>query len=285
MFELTIHDTVDQFLAMAADDLAQDEVTNGLMLGVTLRLQREPDRFPHKPFLATVQQGGELVAAGVMTPPYGLVVYAADAATPDVWRQMADALIAGRWPLPTVNGVAACSHAFAESWRSLSGGAIEQQMALRVFALRTVIPPAPVAGHLRAATPADAGLAFDWYNAFHVEAAPQEPAPLQANVEHSLAHSNLYFWEEGGRPVSLAGKGRRTPHGCTVGPVYTPPALRGRGYASACVAALSQRILDEGKAFCTLFTDLANPTSNHIYQQIGYRPVCDFALYALRPLL
>jgi hypothetical protein len=65
----------------------------------------------------------------------------------------------------------------------------------------------------------------------------------------------------------------------SVGPVYTPPERRGRGYATACVAALSQTILDEGWAFCTLFTDLANPTSNSIYQKIGYHPVCDFAEY------
>jgi predicted GNAT family acetyltransferase len=284
MSKLTIHDTVDAFLAVAEADLARDEVTNGLMLGVTLRLQREPDRITHKPFLATVQRGDALVAAGVMTPPYGLVVYAAEAEPAPALRLMAESLIAGRWPLPTVNGVAACSHAFAESWRALTGGAIERQVAMRVFELRTVIPPAPVPGHLRPATLADAGLVFDWYEAFRVEAIPSEPAPVLGNVEHSLAESNIYFWEDGGRPVSLAAKSRRTPHGCTIGPVYTPPDVRGRGYASACVAALSQHILDEGKAFCTLFTDLANPTSNHIYQQIGYRPVCDFALYALRAL-
>jgi hypothetical protein len=60
-----------------------------------------------------------------------------------------------------------------------------------------------------------------------------------------------------------------------VGPVYTPPAERRRGYAGALVAALSQRLLDEGREFCFLFTDLANPTSNHVYQEIGYEPVCE----------
>lgn len=285
MVYLTIHDTVDAFLAVAEADLAQDEVTNGLILGVTLRLQREPDRVTHKPFLATVQRNDALVAAGVMTPPYGLVVYAAAAEPAPALRLMAGALIADRWPLPTVNGVAALSHAFAESWRALTRGEIARQMALRVFELRAVIAPPPVPGKLRPATPADVDLLFAWYAAFHAEAAPMEPAPVRTNVERSLAEGNIYLWEDSGRPVSLAAKSRRTPHGCTIGPVYTPPDVRGRGYASACVAALSQHILDEGKAFCTLFTDLANPTSNHIYQQIGYRPVNDFALYTLRASL
>jgi predicted GNAT family acetyltransferase len=81
------------------------------------------------------------------------------------------------------------------------------------------------------------------------------------------------------RPVSLAGYGGPTRHGIRIGPVYTPPAERRRGYASACVAALSQQLLDRGRRFCFLFTDLANPTSNHIYQQIGYRPVSDVDEY------
>ena len=68
---------------------------------------------------------------------------------------------------------------------------------------------------------------------------------------------------------------RPTQHGIGVGGVYTPPELRRRGYASSCVAALSQRLLDAGFEYCTLYTDLSNPTSNDIYQQIGYRPVGD----------
>ncbi len=74
----------------------------------------------------------------------------------------------------------------------------------------------------------------------------------------------------------------RTPHGIRISGVYTPPEWRGHGYASACVAHLSQRMLDDGRSFCFLFADLDNPTSNDIYQQIGYRPVCDMPLYQFR---
>ena len=80
--------------------------------------------------------------------------------------------------------------------------------------------------------------------------------------------------------MSWAGVGGRTPNGTRIGPVYTPPSERGHGYASALVAAASQAQLDEGLAFCFLFTDLANPTSNHIYQAIGYEPVTDIDAYA-----
>ena len=79
-----------------------------------------------------------------------------------------------------------------------------------------------------------------------------------------------------GRMVSMAIWTGLTPHGVRIGMVYTPPQFRGRGYASNCVAALTRRLLDSGRSFCFLFTDLANPTSNKIYQAIGYRHVCDF---------
>ncbi len=282
MLQLTVYTEIDAFLAAAEAELARDEVTNGLILGVALRLKHDPTRFEHAPFLATVQDGDTLVAAGVMTPPYGLLVYAAVDEPRPALRLIAAELIAGQWPLPTVNGVAAVSHAFAEEWQALTGGVVTDLMALRAFELRTVTPLPPPPGHLRPATAADADLVLAWYEAFHDEAVPDEAAPRLTHVERAITEGSVYLWEDGGRPVSLASKGRRTAHGTSVGPVYTPPALRGRGYASACVAALSQQILDEGKRFCTLFTDLANPTSNHIYQQIGYRPVCDFAEYGLR---
>jgi predicted GNAT family acetyltransferase len=88
----------------------------------------------------------------------------------------------------------------------------------------------------------------------------------------------LHLWEDG-EVVSLVGAGGRTPNGIRIGPVYTPPAARRRGYASALFAAVSQAELDAGRRFCFLFTDLANPTSNHIYQAIGYEAVRDVDAY------
>ena len=77
----------------------------------------------------------------------------------------------------------------------------------------------------------------------------------------------------------MAGFSGATPNGIRVNLVYTPPEYRKKGYATSCVAALSQTLLDQGRKYCFLFTDLANPTSNHIYQTIGYQPVCDMNDY------
>lgn len=85
----------------------------------------------------------------------------------------------------------------------------------------------------------------------------------------------MWLWEVNGRPVSMASYGGPTPNGIRVFAVYTPPTWRGRGYATACVIALTQRLLDGSRRFCFLFTDLANPTSNALYERVGYRPVAD----------
>jgi hypothetical protein len=144
--------------------------------------------------------------------------------------------------------------------------------------LTAVRPPRPVAGRSRIAAFEDRDLLLAWVEAFKQEAlGAADPADVVADVDRWIARRGkaVHLWEDG-EIVSLCGVGGPTPNGIRIGPVYTPPGLRGRGYASALVAAVSQAELDAGRTFVFLFTDLANPTSNHIYQEIGYEPVRDF---------
>jgi predicted GNAT family acetyltransferase len=105
-------------------------------------------------------------------------------------------------------------------------------------------------------------------------------------VRDKLSHGGILLWEAGGLPVSIAGVTRHVAGMLRVAPVYTPPELRGRGYASAVTAAASLRAREAGAEEVVLYTDLANPTSNSIYQRIGYRPVEDRVVLALsRPLV
>ena len=127
----------------------------------------------------------------------------------------------------------------------------------------------------------DLDLIAKWVYAFWREALPNEkttPADAENTAEIHIEDGNFFVWDDNGA-VALAGKTRPTPHGTCIGTVYTPPERRGRGYATALTAALSQLLLDQGCQFTALFTDLNNPTSNSIYQKIGYRPVCDFNEY------
>ena len=134
---------------------------------------------------------------------------------------------------------------------------------------------------MRLAEPREDELVAEWLYEFHLEALPNEPSSLADHREAAkirLADQDLYLWDDG-QPVALAGRQRPTPHGVCIGPVYTPLHFRRKGYATALTAALSQLLLDSGKRFTALFTDLSNPVSNSIYQKIGYQPVCDFDLY------
>jgi predicted GNAT family acetyltransferase len=138
---------------------------------------------------------------------------------------------------------------------------------------------------MRPATPVDRPLLVAWIAAFGREALGDEDASrVASSVDDWLAGRGrtIWLWDDGG-PVSLTGVGGATPHGIRIGPVYTPPERRGQGYASALVAAASQAQLDAGRRFCFLYTDLANPTSNKIYQAIGYRPVTDALRIDFRP--
>ena len=99
--------------------------------------------------------------------------------------------------------------------------------------------------------------------------------PAEA-VDDRLSYGGLTLWEVDGSAVSLAGINRPAAGVVRVGPVYTPPGHRQRGYGGAVTTAVSRAALDTGADEIVLFTDLANPTSNALYQRLGYRPVEDF---------
>ncbi|MBO0788662.1 MAG: GNAT family N-acetyltransferase, partial [Actinobacteria bacterium] len=105
----------------------------------------------------------------------------------------------------------------------------------------------------------------------------------ERQVRDRLRHGGLTLWEEEGRPVSLAGLTRQVAGQVRVGPVYTPPEFRRRGFAAAVTAAVSRAALAAGAQEVLLFTDLANPTSNSLYRRLGYRPVSDYVSLAFGP--
>jgi uncharacterized protein len=172
------------------------------------------------------------------------------------------------------------SRTFAEIWSAVTGRPHRAGMNELVYELRRVIPPdPPIPGALRIATEADLPLMSEWVWAFIQGAGLEGTAEGAREIaELRIADRDLFIWDDGG-PVSMVTKVRHSTHGIVVSLVYTPPAYRNHGYASAAVAALSQQMLDAGWAFCALFTDLANPSSNSIYRRIGYRPVADFDEY------
>jgi predicted GNAT family acetyltransferase len=174
---------------------------------------------------------------------------------------------------------------FAEAWALQTGDAVVPTMQERIYVVESVKPVNDVPGSLRRATAADRELLLEWNEMFIAEAfgEPAKLGQIERAVEARLdsAQSGYAFWDDGG-PVCLVGFTGPTPDGIRIGPVYTPPEFRRRGYASAATAALSQQLIDEGRRFCMLYTDRDNHTSNHIYQEIGFEPVADVAVYSFR---
>ena len=227
---------------------------------------------------AAFDDAGDVAAVATQTPPFGLVLSAVD--DPAIVRVLADRLAADGATLPTASGPVAAARVFAERWASMTGAVPSVQAEERIYEADAVVHPEGVAGAIRPYAAGDRLLVLDWMRAFFDEALPGSPeAQVERFVDDRAAGiGSLVLWEDDGRVLSLAGHAGETPNGFRVGPVYTPPELRGHGYASALTAALTGQLL-ERRRFCFLYTDLANPTSNSIYQRIGYRPVTDITLW------
>jgi predicted GNAT family acetyltransferase len=269
------------FLDEAAPLLLDDEPRHNLILGLAGTLRDDPSVYTEYE-LWLVDDEGKAVAAALRTSPYNLVL-----ARPRNPAAL-DALVAAiDDDLPGVVGALPEVETFSTAWSAKRGVKARRRMGQGVFALERVAPVSGVPGGMRQAGENDRPLLLEWLNAFGVEALnDDEPDDerLARVIDHRLssADAGLVFWEHDG-PVSMAGFGGRTPNGIRVGPVYTPPNLRGRGYASALVAELSASLLESGRRFCFLYTDLSNPTSNRIYERIGYERVCDSAEIVFEP--
>jgi len=275
--KLATYTSADQFLKVTQDWLVREESANNLMLGIALRLRRNPVPC----YLATVHDGKDLALAALLTPPYPVTLFGPHEVSAEALQVMAEHLSAVGAPISETSGRVKLAERFAQCWSELKKVSYQVQMSMRVYELRQVTPAPAGPGAFRMAGAQDVPCLTEWMVAFLTEALHGEDVNAAPEATRRRVNDGeLFVWDVDGQPVSMAASARPMVRGVSVNMVYTPPALRGKGYASACVAALSQHLLNEGWAYCTLFTDLANPTSNSIYQKIGYRPVCDFAQYS-----
>jgi predicted GNAT family acetyltransferase len=276
--------TLDAFLERAGAFLEAHEAEHNLIFGICTNLRANPEMSEGAPTFLVATDGARIVAAGLRTPPWEFVLSLVD--DPRAIDVLADELALDP-DLPGVNAPERWAMPLAEAIAARTGLGTRVTMAERIYRLTRVFPPRPTSGRLRVAHESDRGLLARWLDAFGREAMPgHEPQDADLMAGRWLGAPEvrtMYVWEDGGEPVSLTGAGGPTPNGIRIGPVYTPPALRGRGYASNLVAACTQVELERGHRFAFLFTDLANPTSNAIYQAIGYEPVCDVLVVGFEP--
>lgn len=275
------HSEAKSFRQKVDNFLLRDEVAHNVILGITSRIITNGETYDDV-FLAHVENdAGEVIAATMRTVPHGAVLsnISDKAAIP----LLVDAFAEDYDSLPSVLGIPEDALQFAELWQAKNGQSFHINMEQGIYKLESLIPPQNISGEARQARHEDFDLLLKWFLGFHVDIGGDEITQeivdfTKKNIETKISKpilGGLRLWLDDGQPVSMAAANRESANGGGVGPVYTPSKFRGRGYASAVTAAVSQAILDSGKQFCFLYTDLANPTSNKIYQAIGYKHVCN----------
>jgi len=278
--QFTEYKCVHEFYNKTYRILMRHEAQNLIPLGNLIIGNKGQDktgwRDPANWFMATVSNETGVVLTVIMTRPMPLTLYATDnKLDANAINCLLDG-IAGR-PLPGVVTENALAESFAKAYTARMGMTFETETNLRIYELTEVNPTVPQFGRLRLAEERDMPFLPFWletFNAVATASAIKSPVDID-HYQYVIGTKKLYVLEVDGLPVSMAGLSREMETVVGVGRVYTPPYFRGKGYASSCVAQLSQLALDKGFKKCALYTDLSNPTSNSIYQKIGYNPICD----------
>ncbi|GAB2703741.1 GNAT family N-acetyltransferase [Kitasatospora kifunensis] len=272
----TSTDSPEEFRAHAGPFLAVNPAANTTLLTILHNLAAGGD--PNvPPRFGWWRQSAQapVTAAWVQTPPQPLRL---SEMAPERATELAQALPAEAWQgLAGVSGARAAAEAFAAAWAERFGVAVEVKERLRLYRLGELAPP-QVSGRLRAADQGDYELLVGWWKAFLAETGTTQLGRLEQIVARRTAEGDLLLWEDQGRPVSMAAASPVLAGMSRIGAVYSPPEERGHGYASAVTAGVSTLAIARGAQEVLLFTDLANPVSNSIYQKIGYRPVQDNAV-------
>jgi uncharacterized protein len=265
--------------------LVADPARNQLFLGLLQTLVDEPHVYPSfRLWLA--DDGGLPVGLALQTEPHNVVL--ADPTHEAAVDALASAVVGDGGLLPGVVANLPWADRFAACVERRTGRGVSRVLREGVWELTAVAEvPAPP-GAPRPATPRDRDLLMTWQRDFAAESLPADFPWNEAETERivdlrlSGAGGGYWLWELG-EPVSLSGFRLIPGAGARIGPVYTPPEHRGRGFATRLVADLSAGRLAVGDRACYLYTDLANPTSNAIYERIGYVKLCEAAdvLFAL----
>jgi GNAT superfamily N-acetyltransferase len=290
LHDVTFTGDAGEFLGRAGEWLAREPVTSTILSTIAERarglaeLGDDPGALAPYWWFATVDEDHEVVGVAMRTAPFEphplYVLAMPDAAA----RALADAVLDRGEEVGGVNGLLPAAQVCAARVAERTGATVRVAMHTRLFELGELVAPRPVAGGLRPTRPDEADLAHDWLVRFFGDADEQAgrargsghaETASASDVERKIREGTLWFWvDEEEAPVCMVGANPPAYGVTRIAPVYTPPERRGRGYASAATYEVS-RLLRAGGARVTLFTDQANPTSNRIYQALGYAPVVD----------
>ncbi len=272
-------DDSEAFLRHAGPLLRKHAIDNNVMLGIIRGLRSEPQ---DSALMLCIERGERSCLAAVMTPPYRLLVSKGDAtAVPSLVARVVETGV----PVSGVLGLVEMAQAVAGEWRRATGQSVTPGVEMTLYATRQAILPDGIPGRLRATTEADAQWVSEAYADFteQIFASEAERRTSRDTAVKMLRRGLVFLWELGGTPVSMACFRYVTDDGVRIAPVFTPPAERGKGYASACVGHLTRQLLQSGVAWCSLFADVADPMANRLYRRLGYEQAVSYRHYDFGP--
>ncbi|MFJ8282273.1 GNAT family N-acetyltransferase [Streptomyces griseoviridis] len=274
-------DDVDDFLARAGDFLRSRRTVHTTWLTLTekLRTLGVAAHGAGVPVLGRLERGGEVEAAFFSFPrSRRLTVTALTSAQAD---ELAAQLISRGHRLTGVTGEQDTAAAFADAWQRRTGATSTVRVRIRLRRLGTLTPPDPFPdGGARSVGEDDHEHLMSWCRAFAADVGEEVTIDAGSWAGTRFAEKRYTYWQSpDGTPVSMAGANPMVAGQVRIDPVYTPSQLRGRGYAGAVTAAVSRAALAAGATELVLFTNAANPTSNALYERLGYGLVTTFDVY------
>lgn len=270
------YDSADDFAQVAMPFLEKNEDKFSLFLGVLQGIQQGNYE---NPFMASIEEEGELLALFQMTTPHPLnVIFVNEERKEACIDLVISEVIKQSIPIESIISGKEWAYSFVEKWQERTGQSSSILMDQGLYRLDQVdesIEMSP--GAWRYANEQDCSLVEAWYRFFEQDTglpSTKSEVELQKHVKQMIDNQEVFLWEYNGETVSMMKKSRPTATGVTVSLVFTPKEQRKKGYARTMVAAGSKELLKEFQ-FCVLYTDMLNPMSNKIYQEIGYKKIID----------
>jgi len=278
--EIKKYQDAKSFLQGASKQLYEAEAINGLLLGLAESISKSNENFDSYHWFS-IAEGKQIVLCAISNQINLVLGHGKINAIDTLASALKDRTIEP----PGVIGPSELSDRFKDLWCELVGCSSQLKMNQRLYQLTEVKKPNSVEGKARLAELNDLSFLVSWTRGFYEDTLPAEMSSdeeFRKNLTKRIETQNLFLWEYKGKPVSMASLARPTLNGYSVNFVYTPREARNNGFASAVTAVASAEGLKRGKKFCVLYTDLMNPTSNSIYQKIGYTPITDSRNWAFQ---
>ena len=260
--------------------LAGDELRNNLPVGILERLTQDSSRYTDY-HLFVVEDAGRPLAYAHLTPPHPLCLAEGEEAA---LVFLAQYLKTSNFPLLSLQGSVRSLETFLKAWPELKAKVITEDRQ-GLYQLKQVTMPPATGAIWEVARLEHLDVYAEWLQKFceDIGEPSEDFEACKSGQRQRIEAGDLYCMTIAAQPVAMTVAGRRLPHGRTLGQVYTPPRYRGKGYASELVARLSAHLLGSGFDYCALFTQMSNPTSNRIYQRMGYVWVDEFYMLRFAP--